>query len=56
MKRRTLFALEGPNRGRPVIDWSDPTDEGGQEAEVPGRMCYGRLKSVNRVVNGQLSK
>ena len=40
-----------------VIDWCDQlTDLGEQEAEVPGRMYYGRLKSDNRLVNGQLSK
>ena len=27
---------------------------GVQEAEAPGRMCCGRLKPLNRVVNGQL--
>ena len=53
-------------RGRSCVDrslrWKDsyrlvrPTGIGAQAAEMSGRLCYGRPESVNRIVNGGLSK
>ena len=34
----------------------EPTGEAAQEAKTPGRTCEGRPKSVNPIVNVQLSK